>query len=100
MAGAFAPCFSPRFSYNYYGLAQYNSNNPKHLSFTKKRFLTLSQKGICYTREAKHVGKHRPPAREILGELSPFAEHTLGPPLYLLKVRFLVLGSMTQKGNS
>lgn len=35
------------------------SNNAKHLSFTKNRFLVLSPKDICYTQDTKYNGRHR-----------------------------------------
>lgn len=87
-----------RFSHNCYGLGKNKSNNPKHLSFTKNRFLTLTQKNICYIQDVKHNGKHRDPAQGSLGELSHFAEHILGPLPYALKVRFLVLEVQVRKG--
>lgn len=49
------------------------SNNAKHLSFTKNRFLVLSPKDICYTQDTKYK------LVEGLEELSPFAEHVLRP---------------------
>lgn len=61
-------------------------------------FLLLHKKNICYIQGVKHNGKHRDPVQGRLGELSHFAEHTLGPLPYTLEVRFLVLQVWLRKG--